>query len=589
MLTVHFLLTLSLASCRSDNIHIIEPQTKMPLIMCITHVIEKYFSEQKVLTYVDMDSDDNVLLKAIHSLKATAVVFRQPFIRSPFRHRGYLIAAKTSNIFADHFKKLRQEPTWNPAARFLIVIKILKEDELKKIFDVLLESHVFNSLLINATDEAQIYTYNPFDKYACGHYYSEVIYYGECSQTKTDLYPNKLVTGFKNCSFRASVPHRPPYSVDRAQLNNITQTDILGTEQLVLKLLGEKEQFQVNYTYDYDKFIYSTISPNMTVSGPMKTLTNNESDIIFGGIWLVASRSDAFTYLYGHLDFEDDLLIIVKRASLVAIWKTTFLEFQPTVWGLLVMTFLLYSVMMIRILGADDKFGVMMTLFKNLLANSVHIPNRSEVKRIFLTWIWFSFLINSIYQSSLFSLTSHPAKEHQVYKIREIFVYKMKPCINPSMLIYIETEMNVSTPIDNNCLDTPKNLYRVCQSDKIFTLAQKFVYQYYKKLYCDRFGQPRVYYFNAPYAQLMFGIFFYKGFPITDRMQTHLLRFKENGLVSKCLKDHYYSRKIKHHFHEKEFEARFILPWVMHLIGCVLATIVFIFELLSKRFKWFQR
>ncbi|XP_063897859.1 ionotropic receptor 21a-like [Helicoverpa armigera] len=389
-----------------------------------------------------MDSDDNLLLKAIHSMKATAVVFRQPFIHSSFKHQGYLVNAQTSNIFADNFKKLRQEPTWNPAARFLIVIKILKEDELKKIFDVLLESHVFNSLLINATDEAQIYTYNPFDKYACGHYYSDVICYGECSQTKIDLYPNKLVTGLKNCSFRATAPHRAPFAINKDRLDKNTETYTLGTEQLVLHLLSEKEQFKVNYSYDYDNLKFSTISPNMTVSGPMKILTNNESDIIFGGIWLVASRSDAFTYLYGHLDFEDDLIIIVKRASLVAIWKTAFLGFQPTVWGLLVMTFLLYSVMMIRILGADDKFGVVMKLFKNLLANSVHIPTRSEVKGILIGWIWFSYLINSIYQSSLVSLTSHPAKEHQVHKIREIFVYKMKPCINPSMLIYIETEMN---------------------------------------------------------------------------------------------------------------------------------------------------
>lgn len=412
-----------------------------------------------------------------------------------------------------------------------------------------------------------------------------MIYYGECSQTKTDLYPNKLVTGFKNCSFRATAPHRAPFAINKDRLDKNTETYTIGTEQLVLNLLSEKEQFKVNYSYDYDNLKFSTISLNMTVSGPMKTLTNNESDIIFGGIWLVASRSDAFTYLYGHLDFEDDLIIIVKRASLVAIWKTAFLGFQPTVWGLLVMTFLLYSVMMIRILRADDKFGVVMKLFKNLLANSVHIPNRSEVKGIFLGWIWFSYLINSIYQSSLVSLTSHPAKEHQVHKIREIFVYKMKPCINPSMLIYIETEMNVRTPIDDNCLDVLKNLHRICKSDKLYTIVQRLMYKYYKKFYYDRFGRPLTYYFRAPFAQVIFGIFFYKGFPITDKMQTNMLRFKENGLVTKCLKDHYYLREIKHHFHEKGFESRFILPWGMYLVGCVLATIVFIFELLCKRYK----
>ncbi|KAJ8730987.1 hypothetical protein PYW08_002400 [Mythimna loreyi] len=161
-----------------------------------------------------MNPEDYEILKAVHFSIGTTIVFRQATTQSYFSHQGYIINACNATEFTEYFKYLLEDPTWNPSSKFIIVVRLLDEVELKNIFDELLKRHVVNVLVVNGTDNTQLYTYNPFDNYACGKYYNNVISYGLCSNTTRNLFPNKYVTGLRNCTLRTAAPHHPPYSIN---------------------------------------------------------------------------------------------------------------------------------------------------------------------------------------------------------------------------------------------------------------------------------------------------------------------------------------------------------------------------------------
>lgn len=583
MLVVYFLFSLLYFNCKCEINIVSEDQVKNPnLIKCITDTVKTYFSEHG-FTYVDMDSDDNELLKAIHSTIVTSVAIRQPATPSSMIHNEYLITAKTVNNFLECFKDLRRDPWWNPSTRFLIVITSLEENELKKVFDELLKRHVIDVLLVNGTDNAHLYTYNPFDNYACGKYYSDIMSYGWCSDTIKNIFANKLVTGLRNCTLRATVQHLPPFSINLTKVA-IKNRMSLGTEQYIFQLLSERERFNIDYSFYYDER-YTTVSSDMKVVGPLAKVQNNETEVMFGSLFLVSSRTEAFTYLHGYMDFVDELLFFVKRASLNPAWKNVYLEFQPLVWWLLLLIFLIYSTLIIVLVRAEDKTEIMLKLLQNLLSHGCNIPYRPSVKCVFIIWVCFAYLMSSLYQSSLVSLTTHPTKEFQVSTELEIYKHRLKPCINTATFTYILSETKNTAPMNYGGQDSFEDLKLVGKSKDLFALVHKSLFEYNKKSFYDEYGRSPVYYLKRPYARFIYAFFFYKGFPVSDRMREIAIRLRENGLVEKSLKDHYYQRKIKFHFHDKEFQPRLYAPWFIYFLGCVLAMMTFVAELLSKYYE----
>ncbi|KAJ8730978.1 hypothetical protein PYW08_002391 [Mythimna loreyi] len=331
----------------------------------------------------------------------------------------------------------------------------------------------------------------------------------------------------------------------------------------------------------------------MTVSGPMVMLRNNESDIIFGGMMMVTTRAEAFTWLGGYHDYNDEIRIVVRRASLIPIWKTVFIEFDTTVWLLLLLSFIVYCAMMIFLLQAKDKGSVVLELLDNLLLHSRDIRCSMSIKYILIIWVCFGYLINTFYQSSLVSLTTNPSKEYQVQTEDDILEYKYKPCISDSTRKFLSTEQMedlakkpTAVPLDalekERCNTTLEALTTVSQTTDMYSLTLNRIYLYNKHKFHDKWGNPLVYYFKKPFAKYLFGFYFYKGFPITPELQLNALRLRENGLADKSMQDQYFSRALKLKISHKEFEVRFTVPWCVYVVGCTISTVTFLIEYLPK-------
>ena len=557
------------------------------LIQCITNILNKYFTEQKELTYVNMETDDEELLKTIYLTQNFSLVTRNKAYQSFLPNQGYLINSKNSKIFTQYFEHLMMDPTWNPYARFLIIVESLHKGKLRSIFDEFLRLHVNNVLVVNGTIGAHLYTYNPFANYGCGKYYNDVISLGICSEANQNLYPNKLVTGLKNCTFKASVAHRPPFSINPLKIQG--EKTLLGTEEYIFKVLSEKEQFRVISNYSYNADLYSSVEYNMTVSGPMMMLRNNETDIIYGGMMMVLTRAQALTWLCGYHDYNDELHFVVKRASFVPIWKTVYIEFDPTVWLLLLLAFIVYFAMMVFLLRPKDKGPVALELLQNLLLQSREIRCSMTLKYILIIWVWFAYLMNTFYQSSLVSLTTDPSKEYQVSTEEDLLEYEYKPCFAGSLRKYLATEhkhlskkqiVPIDAPAIEAC-DTPiKALTTVSKTVGMYSIVPRYTYLCNIGDFHDKWGNPSIYSFDKLYAKFLFGFYFYKGFPITHQLTLNALRLRENGLADKSIQDQYFLKTLKLRFSHKDFEVRFALPWSVYVVGCVISIVTFLIEYL---------
>uniref|UniRef100_A0A2H1VMK5 SFRICE003510.2 n=1 Tax=Spodoptera frugiperda TaxID=7108 RepID=A0A2H1VMK5_SPOFR len=556
------------------------------LLKCSLDIIKKYFTETKVMTYVGSKVHDKELLQAIHDMNLVSMVSKRADSKVPVPHQGYLICAKNFTHFVEHFSNIIKEATWNPNARFLFIVRELTYAKLKTIFDITLKLHVNDVVVVNSTDDADLYTYNPFDNYNCGKRYDDIISYGKCSEADSiNLYPNKFVTGLRNCTFRVWTTQWPPYTM--VPEANSTDPFLLkhGVEPYLLSLMGEMLGFDLDIIGHKDiTDDFPTVSKDMEAIGSLKRIQDNEVDIVVGGMLLVPSRAAAFFYVYGHQVYTDEIRFVVRRATEEPAWKNVYLEFSTTVWVLLLLTLVLYSVILIILLRAADKGYIVLILLDILVLHGRNIRSRWMVKMVLLSWVLFAYLVNVFYQSNLVSLTTNPVLQYQISNEEDIFKYNLKPCLSLIMgRYYIESvQSDREYDMDSGCYGLMESVETVSKSDNLFALLLYAIYQYYEDDYFDEYGDPRVVTVSKPYSKVIYTFYLYKGFPLIHDLCQKCLQLRENGLVDKAMRDLNFLKKIKHTFRQSQFQPRFAVPWIVYVFGCTISIVTFTIELLSK-------
>ena len=584
MLVVYWLICMLYYSGNCFEIPLpVSPNNKNQ-IQCVTNIMREHYAEKKVLTYLGNKAEDETLLKAINNENTVSLLlFSRKTNKVLFiQHEVYLLSSKNATFIANNFPNVTREASWNPLARFLVIVKDLKESDLRIVFDTFLKLHATHVVVMNASEEAHLYGYNPFDNYGCGKRYDYINDYGKCSQAWIyDLYPKRLVTKLRNCTFNVIITEWPPYTILSANDSNSSHPLRYGAEPYLFQLIGRMQGFKINIINDYHAVEeYPTVSTNMEAVGSLKKIQDNEADGAIGGMLLTPSRALAFSYVYGHLAYTDEIRFVVKRASDVPAWKNVYLEFTTTVWALLVLALVLYSLLIIILLRTDDKSYVVLTLLGNLVLHGHSIPSRLPVKCVLILWMWFAYLVNTFYQSGLFSLTTNPAQEYQISKEEDIALFKLKPCFSSVMEKYYLESVTSDDGYESieGCKGMIESVQTVANSKDLYTIFMNGQYQYNKQAFLDEYGYSRVKTLSKPYSKVVFSIFLYKGFPMINYLLHKALRLRELGLVDKVMNDMNYLREVKHHFHEKEFQVRFAIPWRIYIFGCSLAVVTFIIE-----------
>ncbi|CAD0199670.1 unnamed protein product [Chrysodeixis includens] len=394
-----------------------------------------YFIARPSFAYVDMSPDDDEILRELHSKATEPLVLRLPTARLPVRYSGYIITALNVEAFCDGFKDMLKDLKWNPSARFLIVIKSIKESELKTIFDVLLKQHVINVVVVNGTDDALLYTYNPFDHYACGRYYKHIEALGPCLQTDSNLFPNKLVTGLRNCTLRAFVPHQPPYVINPALVINVVVVN--ATEDPLLYTYNPYDNYNCGKRYDsvinYGK---CSRAVNLLDLYPEKAVTGLQNCTLD----VVISHWPPFTIVYSR-DSNNISSALAKGL------EPYLLRLMGETQGFKVNIIDDYDSENISTVSSDLRAtGTLRKLQDNevdaVIGGMLLIPSRALAFSFidghlgYTDEIRFIVKLSAFYQSSLVSLTTNPLEDYQISTEEDIAKYHLKPCFSKVMGTY---------------------------------------------------------------------------------------------------------------------------------------------------------
>ncbi|CAF4846533.1 unnamed protein product [Pieris macdunnoughi] len=544
---------------------------------CVRDIILKNFEFKSQITVID--GDNYKILPTINQMQYTSVQiltstsnkFSLPF------NREYLIITNSCDDFKNKFHRITISTTWSANAKLLVVLKNAYDP--RCIFDILLKKHMTNVVLLNDTATLELFTYNPYDDFGCGKRYNRIIKLGHCKRQY--LFFDKLNTGIRNCTFQALSAHMPPYSIDPAT----NQSEYKGIEQYILELISDKEGFRINFTYAINSDEFTVIADNMSAVGPLSALQTGEADIITGAMLLTYQRAMVLGYLTGGVTFTDYLQLHVATAKPVSNLKNIYSEFQCWIWLALFIVFVVYSVLMYLIMRKRPKQTIILKMFGFFLQQSSRV-NGDRTNRIFIFWVFFAYLINCCYQSSLVSFTLHPHLDYQISSMEDILDYDLKPCISLSMRRILLGTSFIFV-VKNNALDCERrvdSLKKVAESSNHFTIYLKSLYAYDEIEYYDSFGKSKIYTVDYPRAQVLYAIYFYKGFPLQTKLQHLCRRVEEAGLMNRHFDRLKTERQAKLSFGIKKKMFHFIMPWYVLGFGFSLSTFAFILEIVIDKY-----
>ncbi|XP_045532749.1 uncharacterized protein LOC123720254 [Pieris brassicae] len=479
--------------------------------------------------------------------------------------------------FENKFHRITVATTWSANAKLLVVLENAYDP--RCIFDILLKKHMTNVVVLNDTATLELFTYNPYDDFGCGKRYNRIIKLGHCKGQY--LFFDKLNTDIRNCTFQALSAHMPPYSIDPAT----NQSQYKGVEQYLLEIISDKEAFRINFTFKINSDEYTVIADNMSAVGPLSALQTGEADIITGGMLLTYQRAMVLGYLTGGVTFTDYLQLHVATAKLVSNLKNIYSEFQCWIWLALFIVFIVYSVLMYLIMRKRPKQTIILKMFGFFLQQSSRVKG-DRTNRLFIFWIFFAYLINCFYQSSIVSFTLHPHLDYQISSMEDILDYGLKPCLSLSMRRILLGISYISLA-KNNALDCERrvdSMNKVAESSNHFTVYLKSLFAYEETKYYDAFGKSKIYTIDYPRAQVLYAIYFYKGFPLPSKLQHLCRRVEEAGLINRHLDRLKTERQAKLTIGIKKKRFQFIMPWQVLGFGFSLSTFVLILEIVINKY-----
>ncbi|XP_045485547.1 uncharacterized protein LOC123689457 [Pieris rapae] len=527
-----------------------------------------------------IDGDNYKILPIINEMHFTSVQILTSDSKKfslPF-NREYLIITKSCVDFETKFHRITIATTWSANAKLLVVIKNAYDP--RCIFDILLKKHMTNVVVLNDTATLELLTYNPYEDFGCGKRYNRIIKLGHCKRQY--LFFDKLVNGIRNCTFQALSAHMPPYSIDPASNRSVYK----GVEQYILELISNKVGFKINFTFKINSDEFTVIADNMSAVGPLSALQTGEADIITGGMLLTYQRAMVLDYLTGGVTFTDYLQLHVATAKPVSNLKNIYSEFQCWVWLALFNVFVVYSVLMYLIMRKRPKQTIVLKMFGFFLQQGSRVKG-DRTNRLFIFWIFFAYLINCYYQSSLVSFTLHPHLDYQISSIEDIVDYDLKPCISLIMRRILLGTSYIFV-VKNNALDCERredSLNKVAESSNHFTVYLKSLFAYEQNKYYDAFGKSKIYTIDYPRSQVLYAIYFYKGFPLHTKLHRLCRRVEEAGLINRHLDRLKTERQANLSCEFKKRMFHFIMPWHVLGFGFSLSTFVLILEIVINKYS----
>ncbi|GBP77499.1 hypothetical protein EVAR_62575_1 [Eumeta japonica] len=409
------------------------------------------------------------------------------------------------------------------------------------------KKHVIRGVVIDTfQDKMDLYTYGPCDAGNCCRNFEKIIELGACrSRNGIDVFSNKFKVDMKNCTLNVATHHWPPLSViSKGKDENKT----LGIEQILIEMGTAHLNLNLNYSVVYDSEVFGFVLPNRSMTGVLKSIEENDAELAFGSFILSANRTSGLDYVWSYLVHRDYLAIFVPPTTLVEKWKSIYLGFHVHIWVMVVFVFVIFSVLSSSVSNRNEKDrvsccrdpSIILYLWGFMVQNvSWIMQRRLQSSPILSGIIWFSFLMNGFYQSSLTSLITKRDTKQVIDSIKQLEESNLKPCLSTVTRIHMEltniTIINDDKSQPKECEGTNQAFYTVESRSDYYTVSTLAKH----RVILESFNEtiPRIHTVKERYAPLIYGFFVYRGFPLTHQLHLYMLRLGETGHIDKVIRD----------------------------------------------------
>ncbi|XP_063374957.1 uncharacterized protein LOC134662614 [Cydia amplana] len=490
-----------------------------------------------------------MLLQQIHSSNNVNICIKDVNVSIKVVPTIYLIHVNNEIEFEDLLDELDKDWNREPEALFIVIVENMDEDDeeyVAAVFKSLWEYHIIHVLVIvkYMENDASVYTYFPYAKGRCGRDYSTLVQLCDCGSVGQVDVVGKLreydIPVLENCTLDVAARQYPPLVFCSPETEDKLN---IGVERLLIELLFESRNISLNYTCLLETEAAGSISDNFTFSGMVGKLYENEFDLIFGGLSLNNRRVHFFDYLCFHLVYEDMYVTVTHTSSLIERWKIVYLMFNCNVWMLLLFTMVFCAVILKTDFG---NFGIIqakhttMTEFLNIFGHATQNINLVLREKLFkniliIYWTWFIFLMTCFYHTRLLSFTIYPLHEPQIDQYISLYDSELTPCIPFDIVSFLENSGKVDIINDermdmtSNCKTAEIALDEVAKNKNKYTVAMYFQYLWW--LRNNPKEKERVHLMKESVFNNIYGLFFKRGFPLQEPLNSLMLRLPEHGFV----------------------------------------------------------
>lgn len=511
---------------------------------CIGHILSSKTHFGADLAVINSGIVTNGLIRRIHETNNVKVYIKDYKVSMNSSPNIYMIHVQDLFNFEELIDNLDRDWHRNPNALHIIILRDTHDDDFVAIFRLLWEYHIIHALVVidEMNENASIYSYYPYAEGGCGRDYNNTLKLSECkSVTNSDILATLIENDkpvLRNCTLRVATHNFPPIVISHPDPVN---KFAIGIESILLEILVKMENISLNYTFLPETYDFGDVSTNFTVTGILEKLYENEVDLVFGGFGLNHRRSIFFDAIYSHLAFEDSLVVVTPSTDLVERWKIVYMMFSLKTWLILLVVFIFCAILLsdfnnyLNFRNENDSSSEVLNLLGSITKNlSLNLRKHIYKNLIIAHWLWLVLFLDCFYQTRLTSYSTFRAFNPQLNEYNSLQNYNFTPCLAPNIILYLNKSGQVN--IINKefleiqgCETADLALDQVAETKSKYTVTLFLRYLWWKIKRPERKGN--VHLVKENLNNILYALFFKRGFPLLREYDTIMLRLVEHGFV----------------------------------------------------------
>lgn len=245
-----------------------------------------------------------------------------------------------------------------------------------------------------------------------------------------DVFPRKFRNLFE-CPIKVVTFDYPPSIVietlDNKSTTSSTSKIITGHDIELLNGIAKMLNFNLTIDILFETAAWGQIFENGSATGVMRRVINREADIGIGTYYLTSTRAKYMSFIqYSYVD----TILTVPRALTLSPLEKLLSPFSRALWISLMLSFCIgFCVISLLLKFNAGRFALhfgnnlhmnMLSIMLNGYQNDQHLPQQSSARFIFLSFVLFCMVINTLYTGQIFKFLQSDQRHAEIETIDEL-------------------------------------------------------------------------------------------------------------------------------------------------------------------------